>query len=376
MNVDKMQGSEKYFFIGVVVVSVVVAYILVGPLLSVVAAATVVAMLIRPIYLKYAAWLKDKQGLATTLTIITFILLIIVPGTIILLLSIKQGQQIADDLSMWVSGQDTSGADTLAKVNDALSEIPVLEDMDVTGQRIVELAQSAVQSIVDFLVGLVSGLFSSIAGLVMKVVLFLAVLGALLPGWPGLMRLLKTLSPLRDELDQIYIDRFELVSGSVVTAVLVSMVAQGATMTFFLGVAGIPYLFFWFILCTVLAILPTGDSIVAFPIGITLILTGHTWEGLVVILGYVLVTANVGPVVQATMVPQEATANPAVTLLSVFGGFILLGAPGAFYGVIVMALAMATLQIYIHYFANRDSPAVSEDMQEPESLPSRRGLHS
>jgi predicted PurR-regulated permease PerM len=123
-----------------------------------------------------------------------------------------------------------------------------------------------------------------------------------------------------------------VVAVAVVIAVLISMVAQGATMTFFLGIAGMRYLFFWFMLCTVLAILPPGNGLIAFPLGIFLILTGHTWQGLVVILGYVLLTANVAPVVQATIVPKEATADPAPTLLAIFGGFILLGVPGGSMG--------------------------------------------
>jgi hypothetical protein len=57
MNEDSLQGSEKYFFIGVAVVSVVAAYVLIGPLLNIVAAATAIALALvmaaLQIYLQY-----------------------------------------------------------------------------------------------------------------------------------------------------------------------------------------------------------------------------------------------------------------------------------------------------------------------------------
>ena len=92
-----------------------------------------------------------------------------------------------------------------------------------------------------------------------------------------------------------------------------------------------------------------------------MLLTGNTSQGLIIILGYVLVTANVSPVLVPMITGKQTQVNPALTALSLFGGVAVFGFIGVLYGPMIMVLIMTTLGIYLQYVkTGNDAPVQAE----------------
>ena len=360
MNTDTSNAGKRTrfqsntMFYVLMVIALYLAYIVIGPFWDTVAAAVVTVILVRPLYLLYMRWFKDRNRVAIPLTILSVILFVLIPAWFVLRMSIWQAQQIAEDLAQSNPFQNPSFQALLDSVNEVLAGIPFLSGVQLTGANITQALHGALTSAATWLASGVVSLGTSFVIVLTKAVIYLILLSSMLPAWPKLLEMVRILSPLDDTLDQMYIDRMSIGTVGLIRAGLLSMLLQGLSMTFFLWIAGIPYLFFWFLLCTALAILPIGCSLVAFPIGIYLIIVGQTWQGLVVILGYIIVTANITAVTQSVLFPKSAQVNKALILLALFGGIALFGIQGACYGPLVMVFIVTTIHILLHRFGSQD----------------------
>jgi predicted PurR-regulated permease PerM len=123
---------------------------------------------------------------------------------------------------------------------------------------------------------------------------------------------------------------------------------QGFTDALLLYIAGFKSVFiFMFLILTVLSIIPLGGGIVVIPIGIIMLLTGHIWQGLVVLLGHFMIVTNEDNLLRPKLVPKKIHLNPALTLLAVFAGVGMFGFLGIIIGPVIMILIVSTLQMYL-----------------------------
>jgi predicted PurR-regulated permease PerM len=130
--------------------------------------------------------------------------------------------------------------------------------------------------------------------------------------------------------------------------------AQGIVDASLLWVVGIDYFFFWLVLLTFLSIIPLGGGIIVIPIGIILILTGNIWQGLVLILGHILIVTNIDNILRPKLVPKDAKLDSALLILSVFAGIAMFGFLGIVIGPVIMILIVTTIEAYIKVNKNRD----------------------
>jgi predicted PurR-regulated permease PerM len=358
-NVDddkKSRTPSKTVIFVLLVAAAYVAVVLIGPFLNVVAFSLVTVILFRPLYVFYERWLKGRQGLALLLTIVTIVIGVLIPVWFMLRMTVWQAHQLAADISDWSVSGHASLENLLDTVNQALGKLPFV-DFELTGEFITQTLSGWVASFGTWLARQIVSLSSSLMVSIVNIFIYLMILSTLFPGWPRLLEMIKALSPLPDDLDEMYINRISLSTAGMVRLGLTSMVLQALTMTIWLAIAGAPYLFFWFLLCMILAALPIGCSLVAFPVGIYLLLTGQTWQGLVVILGYILITANVTPILSGVLFPKGAQVDKALVLLSVFGGLVLFGLLGLCYGPLLMVFCVTTVHIALQQVGFESQPA-------------------
>jgi hypothetical protein len=111
----------------------------------------------------------------------------------------------------------------------------------------------------------------------------------------------------------------------------------------------------------VLSLIPLiGISLVAWPIGIVLLLSGNTWQGLFVIGAFILIVANIDTALRPVLVPKDAYLNPALLILGVFGGLSLMGLIGALYGPVILILLVTSIEVYTKYLLRSDLEALQE----------------
>jgi hypothetical protein len=104
-----------------------------------------------------------------------------------------------------------------------------------------------------------------------------------------------------------------------------------------------------------------GISLVAWPVGILLIVSGNVWQGIFVIVAFLLVIANIDNILRPSLIPKGAQLNPALVILSVIGGLRVMGIIGALYGPVVMILLVTSIEVYTKYLLRSDLEALDRE---------------
>jgi predicted PurR-regulated permease PerM len=163
------------------------------------------------------------------------------------------------------------------------------------------------------------------------------------------------LVPFPEGITHLFMDKFNMMIVAMFKGTFIIAFAQGAVMGVVFWIAGVSYTMFLTILAMFLSLVPVvGISLVAWPVAIILLITGQIWQGIFVIAMFLIVIANIDTVLRPRLVPKGAYLNPALVILSVFGGLQLMGIIGALYGPAVMILLITSIDVYTKYMLRSD----------------------
>jgi predicted PurR-regulated permease PerM len=285
--------------------------------------------------------------------LITFTLLIAIPLVLVISSAISQANNLVRGLdfeSMGVSIQEVVvGFESLVQQIGA-------EGVSFDGAKLAAGVREALGTVINWLGEVVISLGQSIPNFFLTVMVVLVIVVVLLPRYklPGRQDLL-AIVPFPPEITQLFLDKAELMIIAMFKGTFVLAVIEGAAMGVVLWIAGVPYVTFLTITSMVLSLIPfIGVSLVAWPIGIGLLIAGNTWQGAFVILGFILIVANLDTILRPSLVPKGAYLNPALVILSVFGGLSLMGLIGALYGPVVMILLVTSVEVYTKFMLRSD----------------------
>lgn len=345
------------------------AYFLKAYLLMIVFAA-IVAFTFNPVY-QWFVRRKIRPGSAASLTFMCSLLAIIIPLSLVVLVSVHQ----ATNLSKFISEQhfDTNVNDLLQRFVDACNH--VFSSLHLSYRLSV---QDVTNGLTDFLKnigeGMLNTLKSSVAGFFSfftLVIIYIYVFLSLLLKQDVLLKTTHTINPLGARISQLYFKRMAAMTKAMVRGQFIIATLQGLTDALLLYFAGLhSTFFFFFLLLTVLSIIPLGGGIVAIPIGVVMILTGNVWQGLLVIVGHLVIVTNIDNVLRPRLVPREARLDPSLTLLAVFSGLKFFGFLGIIMGPVLMILIVTTIQVFMEVY--HDVDAIDEETGFRQTR--RRGL--
>ena len=171
-----------------------------------------------------------------------------------------------------------------------------------------------------------------------------------------IMDTVKKLNPLGDEVSELYLRRIEAMTKATVRGQFIIAFWQGTVSAAVLAVTGLGDLFFFFwAVLTVFSIIPLGAGIISIPIGLTMMITGNIWQGIIVILNHVFVVSNIDNVLRPRLVPQSARLDAALMILAVFAGMGMFGFFGIVLGPVIMIIVLTTIQLFLEVFRNTKS---------------------
>ncbi|UXA05776.1 AI-2E family transporter [Mycobacterium sp. SMC-2] len=291
-------------------------------------------------------------GLAATCTLLSALLIVIVPVTLLVMLAIVQISRMIDSITEWVKSTDLSelGNRALHAVNELLSRVPFAHMMITTEtlrKAMVTVGRNVGEWALHFLQGAVGGL----AGAVTSAIIFLYVFVALLVHRERVRKLIAELNPLGDEVTDLYLGRAGAMVRGTVSGQFVIALCQGVAGAASIYVAGFHHGFFIFaVLLTALSIIPLGGGIVTIPFGIGMIFYGNIAGGVFVVLWHLVAVTNIDNFLRPILVPRDARLNPALMLLSVFAGIAMFGPWGIVIGPVLMILIVTTVEVYLVVF--------------------------
>lgn len=330
--------------------------------------AALVVILFNPVYRWFVAKGRSPHK-AAFYTMLISALAVIIPLALVVMITIFQIERLV--------GIVTSGSyphDVTEFANSIIDGVNVfLADVGVSYRVSIEaIAQAVSAGAQNFGKALVGGLLSSVSGFfgfITTAIIYIYVFMSMTIHQQKILSILKKLNPLGDQVSDLYFERIGAMTKATVRGQFVIAVCQGTASAVVLSLVGMSDLFFFFwMLLTVLSVIPLGAGIVTIPIGIVMILLGNFWQGAVVILNHLLIVTNIDNVLRPKLVPRKARLDSALMILAVFAGLGLFGFFGIVLGPVLMIILVTTVQMYLEVFTETKSIDQSAATAEGQSF--------
>ena len=369
--------TQRIFFFGMVAILVILTMVLVWQFVQAILLAVAVVIMLKPLYnwLLEKKWVNGSERKATGLTMLIFVLLIAIPAVLIIGGAITQAAFLFTSLDITTLDLSMGGVNSwLEGVVLSISAGNIhLEDIQLT-----EIIAQVTAWLAGWLRGIVVSLGRSLPGIFMNGLVVLVIVYVFLPRYkrPGKQDILDIV-PFPPEITQLFMDKIDIMIKAMFKGNFVIAIVTGLTMGLVLWIAGVPFVMFLTLVSMFLSLVPMiGVSLVAWPVGIILILNGNVWQGVFVLVAFLLLVANIDTILRPHLIPKGAQLNPALVILSVLGGLGVMGIIGALYGPVVMILLVTSIDVYSKYLLRSDLEILDQqgriDLKELGLIPDEK----
>ncbi|HAE36508.1 MAG: hypothetical protein UR85_C0007G0020 [Candidatus Nomurabacteria bacterium GW2011_GWF2_35_66] len=327
--------TEKYFLFGLLAIVLALTLAILYPFLAIFILAAAFAVVINPVYLWIRKHItKKKEGLASFITIILFLLILCVPlffmGTVIFNQAQNAYQFITSngDTSIFIQKIDTS-------INNLMPNGFTFD----THEKVVSLTS--------FLSNNIGNFFTSTFNTILMALLTIFTMFYLLKDgekWrEGLVKILplsekninEVLSSLKDSVNRI-------IKGSFFIAIV-----QGILSWIGLWIFGVPNPALWGVVAGMASFVPTlGTSIVFVPSILFLLFTGMQLQALGLLLWAMILVGTIDNILSPYIISKNTEVPSIFILFSILGGISLMGPIGIIIGPLVLSLLYSLVAIY------------------------------
>jgi predicted PurR-regulated permease PerM len=349
---ERINVRERLFFYIGFAVLIILMMMMLKPFFTILVVSLISVIILKPFYDFFfrLKWVKERKGLAASLTLISVLVILVIPVFLIVWLTANQLSGMLEQLA---------AVDLDAVIKDiqrSLAELPMAGGEVALEPSTSENMQSLVRSVATALADFAINLGASIPNLIIQGIIFIVVVATLLPVYDTLIPKLEAISPLGTELSVLYNRKITAMVKSVVLGVFLIAIFQGAAMGIFFWIAGLPYVFLFTLLSMLLALIPmVGISWLVIAITIISVLTTGSWgQALIVLLGFYGVVNWIDVLLRPKFLSKDASINFSLFILAIFGGLAWAGFMGMFYGPVLMLLLVTTVKIYAERYAHED----------------------
>ena len=316
--------------------------------------AIVIAIVFYPLYTKLEKLLKGKSALASLISILAVIFVIVLPlvliGSMIVRESIDVYQQISYNSNI---NNGSSILTQIEKYAGYLHQYGISTDTFV--ERVREVAITVSRNIAVALLA-----FSQVTlSLVIGTALMLYLLFFFFKDGKKIEKLLHNYLPLSIKQQNILFDRFAETSRAVLKGTLLIASIQGLLGGLVFWFVGISNPALWGVAMSFLAIIPAvGPALIWIPAGILLIVTGSVWGGITILLAGALLISLIDNILKPLLIGRGSKMPDMITLLSTIGGLATFGISGAVVGPIIAAFFLSLWAMFGEKY--RDELALNE----------------
>jgi predicted PurR-regulated permease PerM len=343
-NVERFQRA----FLLMLVVGISLAFlVMVQGFLSALLLAAIATGMCHPIYLGILARVGGREGLASTITIL--IVLFVIIGPLLGFFAIVAGQalEVGESMRPWVTERVTEIQAGDLSYNFDLPEALQPYEAQIASQA-GKIASRATQILFEGLSSATRGTAQFALGLfVMLYAMFF-----FLRDGPAMLRRILYYVPLKSEDENRMVMKFVSVSRATIKGTMVIGVVQGSLAGIAFAVVGIEGAAFWATVMAVLSIIPgVGTALVWIPAAISLYVGGDVTASIGLSLWCIAVVGTVDNVLRPRLVGRDTEMSDLLILLSTLGGLLLFGAIGIAIGPILAALFVTVWELYGEAFA-------------------------
>ena len=335
-------NKQNIYFIILIAISGIFSLLVLSDFIIVLILAYIFATLIRPVYQKIEKGLsktmllkKASNTLASSVTLLLFILVIITPIAIILSKVVIDTQSVYENV--------VSGGINFDFVGEKITNLThtFSPNLNINFNKVVE-------SVSGFFVGNIGGLFTGTVDIILKVFLFLLAMFYFLKDGKQFRELYSVVSPLKNESDEKIFASIKGSINSIMIGSLTVAITQGIFTGIGLWVFGVPNPFFFGTLAGFMAFVPgVGPSLVWFPAAIYLFFTRpDSFVWLYQIIWGVLAVGLIDNFLGPKVMNKGINIHQLFILLSIIGGIAVFGPEGLLFGPLILSVFVSIIKVW------------------------------
>lgn len=305
--------------------------------------AGLISAMVRPVHHWLTGKLGGRENMASILTILSIVFLVLGPLSILIGVVVAQAINVGQSITPWVQAFISEPTE----MTRYLQKIPyydqILPYRDVILQKVGQVVGSISTFLIDSLSSVTKMTVEAIFG---SIIMLYVMFYFLTMGDKLLMKILYFL-PLHDRDEQLLLRRFTSVTRATIKGTLIIGIMQGTICGMAFAVAGIEGPVFWGTVMAVMSIIPAfGTAIIWGPALIVLALKGD-FIGvgiLAVVCG--AVAGNLDNVLRPRLVGKDTEMHDLFVLFGTLGGITMFGLLGIIIGPIIAALFITIWEIY------------------------------
>ncbi len=299
--------------------------------------------MVSPLHHRLTAKLRGRENVASILTVLGIVLLVLTPLAVLITLVVTQAISVGQSVTPWVQGFIKEPSTLTA----LLEKVPYYEEILPYRDIIIEKAGELVGTISTFLVNSLSSFTKVTIDAIFSTIIMLYVMFYFLTMGDVLLKKILYFLPLDDSNEQKLLKRFTSVTRATIKGTLIIGIMQGAICGIAFAVAGIQGPVFWGSVMAIMSIIPAfGTAIIWLPALIILALTGHFAGVAILAVLCGAVAGNLDNVLRPRLVGKDTEMHDLFVLFGTLGGISMFGLLGIILGPIVAALFITIWEIY------------------------------
>ncbi|MBZ5535057.1 MAG: AI-2E family transporter [Acidobacteriia bacterium] len=322
---------EKYFFALTIFAALVLTFFLLQPFGTYLVLAGILTYYLGPLK-RYLRRYMPSEALCAAILVVLVILVVVAPSI-----------YVTSHLVTQVSSAYNDFKD--ARIGDRLGRfVQQKTGRDIEFHRIfLNLLESAR----NFLLGAAPNVLGSLTSLVVGLFIMFFVIYYALQESGELGRRLRRLIPLEAGLKDKMLEEIRGVLEGVLYGQVITAVVVGALEGIGFLIFGVGNAIFWAVMMMILSFIPVlGTPLIWVPAGIYLIVEGHLWRGLGLLVFSTVVVVYVDNFLKPRLISDKSRIHPIIILIGVLGGLELFGFIGLVIGPLVLALLIRLLVFY------------------------------
>jgi predicted PurR-regulated permease PerM len=299
--------------------------------------------MVSPLHHRLTAKLHGRETLASILTVLGIVFLILTPLAVLITLVITQAISVGQSVTPWVQGFIKEPS----TVSALLEKVPYYEEILPYRDIIIQKAGEMVGTVSTFLIDSLSSFTKVTIDAIFSSIIMLYVMFYFLSMGDVLLKKILYFMPLDDSNEQLLLKRFTSVARATIKGTLIIGIMQGAICGIAFAIAGIHGPVFWGSVMAVMSIIPAfGTAIIWLPAIIILALTGNFTGVAVLAVLCGAVAGNLDNIMRPRLVGKDTEMHDLFVLFGTLGGISMFGLLGIILGPIVAALFITIWEIY------------------------------
>lgn len=319
------------------------------PFLMPILLALILSTLLAPVYRLLLKKLNGRQSLAALLICLGLTAAILVP---VLFLSISLANEATD------AYRQLKDPETLRKIESWLDPTnnPVLRRVTLwlpgslrfDNLQLASRLGAQAQQIGIAVLGVATNFAAGVFNFLMDYFIMAVVLFFLLRDSAYFAERVRTISPLSDEQEGIFVDTFRTVTRATVVGNLATALTQGTISGVIFLSLRLPNPILWGALTALLSLVPfVGTALIWVPWTIYLFAVGSPTKAVIFLIIQIVVVGSIDNILRPLLMEGGVKMHTLVTFFSILGGIAYFGILGMFIGPLVFAMAIALVEVCV-----------------------------